>query len=625
MVDITDDATGEPHKEVRKLIPSYINEVGHDLRLKANVHALEKADRSVHYYLDLDKPLKKGDVIELLTNYDGIYESVRERKGYGIANVENGKKGDSHEPSALLRNFEERDHTAKLIEDCLALQLFLLLDFVTHSILQPIFGITEAFLDPSRMCPVEPTSLQWVARLRMHWLSQLCAKRIVDLRKMLVGFESPFPYQGILDQADQWALQMQWPSFGKTLLSLRHCAQNDEQSARVYQTLQIAAREEILYTLSQKIVSPLDESMWCPVAVTLIEDLCDCTAVRSSSHNLMANYLDCARKAARAIQQACNDYQRDAPALSKIAFTSGVTVDTRIDERMLKSFRGFKRSEFFCENTTTPKGITAWLLELQAYHDVLDLGFLPKQAETYSTVLKPSTMVLIAHNCSTDTASCREEDADVVGYPRLTKSFETGSQINEQWYILWQVMYIVYSFAAEFVAQPSESLLKDICHAIGADLAQARAVVKRGMVKRDDSEGAMQKPRARANSNRPRQKAPNASGPSINRCLFDGIVWKMLCGLGWRLEIGNRPKDFYFLPPGVERKRGFSPRVDYFDSVPLVMKFIRTDPRWKDHAEVVKSLDLFERASKLRGKLKMPKSGFDLDSLLSQLEEGDEK
>lgn len=72
------------------------------------MHIRSKEDRSIHYYLDLKNALKYGDTVELLVDYDQSYEDVRERKGYGIANIKYGEKSNEHEPTALWRYFDRR-------------------------------------------------------------------------------------------------------------------------------------------------------------------------------------------------------------------------------------------------------------------------------------------------------------------------------------------------------------------------------------------------------------------------------------------------------------------------------------------------------------------------------------
>ena len=68
-IDITDDRTGETHDIAKSHIPMYVNEVGHDKTLVQNIEALERHDRSIHYYINIRKPMEKGETVELLTNY----------------------------------------------------------------------------------------------------------------------------------------------------------------------------------------------------------------------------------------------------------------------------------------------------------------------------------------------------------------------------------------------------------------------------------------------------------------------------------------------------------------------------------------------------------------------------
>jgi hypothetical protein len=69
VVDFTDDATGSPHEIAKSRVSMYVNEVGHSSDLVENVEALNKTDRSITYFINIDKPLAKGDTVELLVNY----------------------------------------------------------------------------------------------------------------------------------------------------------------------------------------------------------------------------------------------------------------------------------------------------------------------------------------------------------------------------------------------------------------------------------------------------------------------------------------------------------------------------------------------------------------------------
>lgn len=68
VVDFTDDTSGEPHSIAKSHVAMYVNEVGHDESLVENVCPLE-TPRSVSYYIFIDRPMTKGEEVELLVNY----------------------------------------------------------------------------------------------------------------------------------------------------------------------------------------------------------------------------------------------------------------------------------------------------------------------------------------------------------------------------------------------------------------------------------------------------------------------------------------------------------------------------------------------------------------------------
>jgi hypothetical protein len=112
--------------------------------------------------------------------------------------------------------------------------------------------------------------------------------------------------------------------------------------------------------------------------------------------------------------------------------------------------------------------------------------------------------------------------------------------------------------------------------------------------------------------------------------LFNGTIWKTLQDdLGWRVEIKGREKgrnDTYFFPPGATW--GMKNRRDFFDSVPLVVEFIKTDPRWKDNPKVKTAIDRYYRSMEyvetLRQARKLPKM-VDTEWILKHMDEHSDK
>jgi hypothetical protein len=74
VADITDDTTGIPHGIARQNISMYVNETGGDPELKQTVFSGQVLDREVNYYFKTEKPMKKGETIELLISYLHTYD-----------------------------------------------------------------------------------------------------------------------------------------------------------------------------------------------------------------------------------------------------------------------------------------------------------------------------------------------------------------------------------------------------------------------------------------------------------------------------------------------------------------------------------------------------------------------
>lgn len=632
-IDITDNATGLPHEESRRLIPSYINEIGHDSRLKRNVHIRDKENGSIHYYLDLKNPLKRGDTVELFVDYDQAYEDVRERKGYGIANIENGERSNSHEPTALLRYFDRREFVTEEIDNFSPLDIFYTLEFIVENIQEPIDAVISEYIKKGQqIIQDKPTSFQLRARRRLHWLSDVFLARISNLLDMFPE-DMPrdyAPYNSLLKHSRRWADNMKWHSFAKDTQSLENV--DDE----AYKTLIAASREDVLYSLSKKIVMPLNEAMWCPAAVDLIKKLSKYTVFVLSLggddmfNHLMQKYLKCAKKTALVIRQACKDHDVGSRALDLLVFVSDIKKDERIDVNMLRSFEGFKESGFFRKHTTFPKGITASLLDIQAYRDTMDLCCLPGQ---FDMAIVPDSEsktheVLIAKGISSGNGVLGEVDECVVGYPRHTDFFAKGGRINETWYLLWQVVFVVHCFAEEFVrGNGGHYSLQALCKVVGVDLADAEAVVEQGIENREyaiqfsSKSGKVHPKKPRSTNKGPTTRTARKGVLSFDRRLFHEIIWKTLVEeFGWTLDVGNRPNDFYFIPPGVKRCRGFQNRKDYFDSQLQVMNYLKTDSKWKNEPKIMEALALVKSLSELKEKLKL-KGNFDLDWLIGKLEQ----
>lgn len=178
VVDFTDDKTGSPHQAARANTTMYVNECGHDINLVENVCSLETC-RSVSYYIYIDRPMEAGETRELLINYGEKYEEIRERRGYGLANIHRGTKGDDDDISRLLRNQKERLPTEVTIMSCSEEEIRMLVNFINERVLGGVIDATSQVLRSD--VDMDVLARQFVARRRIHWLSKLCEKRLIEL------------------------------------------------------------------------------------------------------------------------------------------------------------------------------------------------------------------------------------------------------------------------------------------------------------------------------------------------------------------------------------------------------------------------------------------------------------
>jgi len=180
VVDFTDDTTGAPHDVAKSHMSMYVNEVGHNMELVENVTACMPSSRAVAYYIHIDKPMAKGETVELLVNYKEHYEQMRERRGYGKANLLDGVKSDAHDITRVQRNLNDRflveASILKFTED----EIRQVMDFFKTRVYDGVKAATSTF---ATSCKEDDSNLlrQCIARRRMHWLSKILRNRFHEL------------------------------------------------------------------------------------------------------------------------------------------------------------------------------------------------------------------------------------------------------------------------------------------------------------------------------------------------------------------------------------------------------------------------------------------------------------
>jgi hypothetical protein len=488
-----------------------VNETGYNTQLQQNVFTEDDDNLNVHYFCRLDHAMTMGKRMELFTSYGDSYESQREKSGYGKENLYENYVST---PAALLaQNVETRKRVAALVqtfvEDTSTSSDEEFLQVMTTLFNETIDPIHKAALEFQGQSSGDPP-LQFSPRVQ--WLRQflLYASTKVRARSPDVAQKLKELYRRIPCDPDVYE---------RAVL----CDNHDSQSSNLTTKLNNEALVETCYILTNVILKPLDESMWCKPARTLMANLAMWAArilwpvkEKGQDERLVAYqrletmvYKE-AKKAAQQIRVAVNDLNMD-----DLAFTSGIDVDwlmfTGIFSTLLKCTNW---TAFFLDNNVTPKWyVNVTFLEANdfylhfANYCVCHFSYRAMVAKRLSncfvTRTKPEPLDVVMKKdgkfVMVETESYHIEESysnkkvrDIGSVPLDTEDFqEAEHKVNFPWYLVWQVAYVVDCFVDGFWSmggfKPHFSVEK-WCKEVGIDfhlLAFARA---RGMIGDDDVE-----------------------------------------------------------------------------------------------------------------------------------------
>jgi hypothetical protein len=462
----------------------YVNEVGHENKSKQNVFICPRDGRAVQYFIKLDFPMKNGDQIELLTNYGKVYERIREGKGYGYRNIHRGLASNEDRASALQRNFGDREDAENAIILLNCPNLVSMIEFVKERIWLPVWTKAQAFHaslndSASREDVSPPSREQWIALRRIHWLRSVFLRRICDLEvEEQLAPEDGYPYQNSYNYCKDLLDSMEQNRFSVTV-----------ESAESFFAIGEAIRQEIVeemhYTMREKLLMPFDRAVWCPLAVELLERLSNDVSVllistkgNPTPEEKMA--LRC--KTIAAAETSANDFRKSTKGdgvSNFLGFRSGVAEGSVISGSLRTLLGTVKCSNsFYVDNSTAPKGFLAGIVRMLAYYDSLMLaGVEPQQDDSFHLQLETSENFVMAQYNGFDGS---DKLRKLGSLPRAIDSANTTIAVNETWYLVWQLIYVVHTFLAEFL-DGSDETLKLLCSKIGVDYTLAQFAIARGM------------------------------------------------------------------------------------------------------------------------------------------------
>jgi hypothetical protein len=419
-VDLTDDHSGQLHDIAKSKVTTYVNEVGDSGLLEQNVYSWECDGRTVHYYFKLDEPMIQGQTVELLTHYGRGYEDVRERQGYGYKCLNENLPGNQDRASRIARNIVERNFVLeKRICSANSTALADMIQFVYERIWVPLANK-----------PVLATE-DAVAYRRIKWLSEQWRLRTNQLLKMSQQYTSGSrdvaaltPITDLLDNIDRY----------------RPPAYVNEAS--FMDEIREEYKQETLFTLRYRLERAFDDSLWCPLAADLLDELLNAATehwdgTREDSLKLRERVLAITKDFANRVGSASQH---------QLSFSSGLREDRIIQgslKDILENVSTISFASFLSDHHTAPKSVLAALVR-------------------YGKSIPENTIL----DCSG-----RFVMAGLSGSLACPEPLGIGSEppINRQWYLVWQVVHPVVAFISQMLISTMHPSLDEIYEAASVE------------------------------------------------------------------------------------------------------------------------------------------------------------
>ncbi len=554
-----------------KVILIFLFEVGNNKQLHCNVDIRHTDECAVYYYIFIDKDhaMKAGDQVELLVDYGEAYEDVRERKGYGKDNNEILGGDFDDDAARLKRNFVDREMAQLDIHDLKLFDMYYLVEYLTNDVLAPIdlrirhghvHGQAESFTRLSK---------DVIARQRMHWLKIYFQRRLKEMttnpdpndelliRSMTVGGKEMV--RTIEKSLLTWDFAMLPDIF--PFLNTVPIGGNKTLQDVIFHELS----EEMLYFVASKLPDPLNRTVWSKISIDLTESTtrdiaryfvyCKepmLTRVQILGKQLLEN----AKNAANKVREACSIVNTGSSSLSR---------DAAIDKLSFHSLsRKMKKKDIapsgslinvYATDLNIDYGAAATIADIQAYQDAVELGYLePYFNPCSSRRLTDTKLSMVSQYPSRNHQNGNQQ------FHRMARSvdaFKSGvARVNEQWYLLNQILLPVHTLASEcvkwkeFPAGYQSYSVEKLCEAIGVELEDAKETIKRGVMRPNWPE-LEDKPNNGTNTKKKKRMRGVLSNAArtVEHCQSEEFP-------GWTVERIQRKNshhvDSYFTHPGLD-------------------------------------------------------------------------
>jgi hypothetical protein len=481
-VDITDDTTGLPNL-ARSYIPMYgtrtlpyyfgnrsvlvfvgaVNEVGYSNVHRQNVYSASVDGNTIHYFFwPGQDQLSINEPIELYTKYRIGFEYIRERRGYGKRNVMYGLPSDEVAVARLERNFSDREEATndlRLIAEDDAKE-------GTNGLSRQFVFLRDVW---SLLLAGKGTlsGEQIVALRRISWL----ASALGDIVDCAVDFAVPVE-PSLANAITKWVASV----VGESTLFHNVLQSTNKTSAEALKSKALESEiiEEVLFQVRKKMPLLMDTNLYCPIARELIEDLClqrfKIKSLRRLS--LLNAFITLGKVAIKKIRKCATGSDRNP-----LTFLSREPEGTLLCGNSEKILGKVSRTAaFLVQHTTFSKGILAAVSALMSSTMSCATSSMKVPIGQSTFMAEPSTSM--EKMLSESDRILDGKIAEMRSIPVDVTTASSECAVNEQWYVYWQVVWIVHSFAQHFVPDYD---LQQLCCIMEVDLIPARFVTERGV------------------------------------------------------------------------------------------------------------------------------------------------
>lgn len=440
--------------------------------------------------------------------------------------------------------------------------LYLLSEFL-ESIRANLARIVDTFIRELQVSSERvrvPYAQQIIALRRLNWLKPYFLKKIESMKKSIsdstpnAAFTAEIP---LLRQCAVNAGDLEWSSW-PILMDLLEQYPNlvDGMGINLRSKFRDEITEDVCYGISSSLFCPCHEAVWCDVASTLIHDLCSIIARDRWNYSNLEH-------PSRLCEALVQKTMEAAGAIHSPKTMKGLSFDTSIWKRYALNNR----------------------------------GAIAKEARG------TKCLMALANDCKGPEK--RLPVPYIIKSSLPTDQMGVLNTIHKPWYLVRQILFVADTFAKGYLANDKSYSFDDLCQKLGLTPEATSMFLKRDIEldlesssfygtefasiysagnkldpikERTIRKRFLNKPGMKNNgSTKARVRKPKTP---VRKLLFWEILIDKLKELGWNVDRGNRPNDWYLLPPGVSRGKGFKNRIDFFDSAPLVINCLKTDTRY---------------------------------------------